>query len=40
MLILAKPILAMMIGFMLSVATGLILIPLLKRMKIKQRVSI
>lgn len=40
MLILAKAILAMMIGFMLSVATGLILIPLLKRMKIKQRVSI
>lgn len=40
MLILAKAILAMMIGFMLSVVTGLILIPLLKRMKIKQRVSI
>ena len=40
MLILAKAILAMMIGFILSVIMGLILIPLLKRLKIKQKVSI
>ena len=40
MLILAKAILAMMIGFILSVIMGLILIPLLKRLKIKQKVSV
>lgn len=40
MLILAKAMLAMMIGFILAVITGIILIPMLKRMKIKQRVSI
>lgn len=40
MLILAKAILAMMIGFTLSIATGLILIPVLKKMKLKQRVSV
>lgn len=40
MLILAKAILAMMIGFILSVIMGIILIPLLKRLKIKQKVSI
>jgi len=39
-LILAKAILAMMIGFILSVIMGLILIPLLKRLKIKQKVSV
>lgn len=40
MLILAKAMLAMMIGFILAVLTGIILIPMLKRMKIKQRVSV
>ena len=40
MLILAKAMLAMMIGFTLSILTGLILIPLLKKMKVKQRVSV
>lgn len=40
MLILAKAMLAMMIGFILAVLTGVILIPMLKRMKIKQRVSV
>ncbi len=39
MLILAKAMLAMMIGFVLAIITGLILIPLLKRMKIRQRIS-
>ena len=40
MLILAKAMLAMMIGFISSVIFGLILIPILKRIKIKQKVSI
>lgn len=40
MLILAKAMLAMMIGFILAVLTGIVLIPMLKKMKIKQRVSI
>jgi len=40
MLILAKAILAMMIGFTLSIITGLVLIPILKKMKLKQRVSV
>ena len=40
MLILAKAVLAMMIGFTLSVITGLVLIPILKKMKVKQKVSI
>ena len=40
MLILAKAMLAMMIGFISSVLFGLILIPLLKKVKIKQKVSI
>lgn len=40
MLILAKAILAMMIGFTLAVITGLILIPMLKKLQIKQRISI
>lgn len=40
MLILAKAMLAMMIGFTLSVITGVIAIPLLKKLRIKQKVSI
>ena len=40
MLILTKAILTMMIGFILSVILGLILIPFLKRMKVKQKISI
>ena len=39
MLILAKAILAMTIGFLSSVIFGLILIPILKKVKIKQKVS-
>jgi phospho-N-acetylmuramoyl-pentapeptide-transferase len=39
-LILTKAVLAMMIGFILSVILGLVLIPLLKKLKVKQRVSI
>ena len=40
MLILAKAMLAMMIGFITSVIFGAILIPILKRIKVKQIVSI
>ena len=40
MLILSKAVLTMMIGFILSVILGLIMIPILKRMKVKQKVSI
>ena len=40
MLVLTKVILAMMIGFMLSIVTGLFLIPILKKMKVKQKISI
>ena len=40
MLILTKAILAMLIGFILSIIMGLIAVPLLKKMKIKQKVSI
>ena len=40
MLILAKAVLAMMIGFITSVIFGFILIPLLKRIKVKQKVSL
>jgi len=40
MLILAKAVLALMIGFLLAAFLGLILVPLLKKMKIGQRVSI
>ena len=40
MLILAKAMLAMMIGFILSILSGVILIPLLKKMKAKQSVSV
>ncbi len=40
MLILTKAVLAMMIGFFLAIILGLIIIPILKKMSIKQRVSI
>ena len=39
MLILAKAVLAMMIGFVISVIFGLILIPFLKKIKVRQKVS-
>lgn len=40
MLILAKAMLAMMIGFISSVIFGLILIPILKKIKVRQKVSV
>lgn len=40
MFIMTKVILAMMIGFILSVVTGVLLIPILKRLKINQSLSI
>ena len=40
MLILAKALLALMVSFIISVVFGLIAIPLLKRLKVKQRISI
>ena len=40
MLILAKAMLAMMIGFISSVVFGFILIPILKKIKVRQKVSI
>lgn len=40
MLMLTKSVLAMMIGFLLSALTGLILIPILKKLKASQRISI
>ena len=40
MLILTKAILTMMIGFIISVIFGLILIPIFKRMKVKQKISV
>ena len=40
MLILAKAVLAMMIGFITAVIFGLVLIPFLKRIKVKQKVSL
>lgn len=40
MLILAKAMLALMIGFILSIVSGLILVPFLKKMKIGQHVSL
>ncbi|MGI6325344.1 MAG: phospho-N-acetylmuramoyl-pentapeptide-transferase [Bacilli bacterium] len=40
MLMMAKSVFAMMIGFMLSTGLGLFLIPVLKRMRIGQRISI
>ena len=40
MLILAKAVLALMIGFIVSIIFGLIAIPLLKKMNVKQKVSV
>lgn len=40
MLILAKSVLALMIGFVLATAIGLILLPILRKLKIKQTVSV
>ncbi len=39
MLVLAKAVLSMMIGFILSVIMGLITIPLLKKIRVKQKLS-
>ena len=39
MLVLAKAAMAMMLGFILSIIAGLVLIPILKRLKIGQNVS-
>ena len=39
MLILAKAAMAMMLGFIFSIITGLVLIPILKKMKMGQNVS-
>lgn len=40
MLLLAKSLLALMVSFIISVIFGLITIPLLKKLKVKQRISI
>lgn len=40
MLILAKAMLAMMIGFLLSILAGVVLIPLLKKLRVKQSLSV
>lgn len=40
MLILAKTLLALMVAFIISVTFGIIVIPLLKRLRVKQRISI
>lgn len=40
MLILAKAVLSMMIGFIIAVILGLILIPLLKKIKVRQKISV
>lgn len=40
MLILAKSVLSLMIGFLVSIILGLIIVPMLRRMHIAQRVSI
>ena len=40
MLVLAKAMLSLMIGFILSILFGLIFIPILKKSKVKQSVSI
>lgn len=40
MLVLTKAALAMMIGFILSIICGLIMIPILKKLKVKQKISI
>lgn len=40
MLVLTKSVLALMLGFILSIICGLIMIPLLRKLKIKQKISI
>lgn len=40
MLVLAKAMLSLMIGFILSIVLGLVLIPFLKKIKVKQSISI
>lgn len=40
MLVLAKAMLAMMIGFVLSIISGIVIIPILKKIKVKQTVSV
>ena len=40
MLILAKAVLALMIGFIISVIFGLVAIPFLRKLKVKQQVSV
>ena len=39
-LILAKAVLALMIGFIISVVFGFVLIPFLRRLKVNQQVSV
>ncbi len=40
MLVLTKAALAMMIGFILAIICGLIMIPILKKLKVKQKISV
>ncbi len=40
MLILAKAVLAMMIGFILAIVFGLVLIPILRKIKVQQKISV
>ena len=40
MLVLTKSLFALMIGFLLAAAMGLIFIPILKKIKIRQRINI
>ena len=39
-LVLAKAMLALMIGFVLSIISGLFIVPLMKKIKVKQTVSV
>ena len=40
MLILAKAILSLMIGFLVSIVLGMIIVPILRKRHIQQRVSV
>ena len=40
MLILAKSVLSLMIGFLVSIVLGIIIVPILRRSHIEQRVSV
>ena len=40
MLILAKSVLSLMIGFLVSIVLGVIIVPILRRSHIEQRVSV